>query len=81
LCRITLASILLDEAVFVGAEEIIIITIMLIVEIMETTVIPQVSNLGNRDTDSPQDSFLDLPLGYQDNLGNKVTILVGIIAM
>jgi hypothetical protein len=53
LCRITLASILLDEAVFVGAEEIIIITIMLIVEIMETTVIPQVSNLGNRDTDSP----------------------------
>jgi hypothetical protein len=81
LCRITLASILLDEAVFVGAEEIIIIIIMLIVEIMETTVIPQVSNLGNRDTDSPQDSFLDLPLGYQDNLGSKVTILVGIIAM
>jgi hypothetical protein len=57
LCRITLASILLDEVVFVGAGKIIIIATMLIVEIMETTVIPQVSNLGNRDTDSPQDSF------------------------
>ena len=40
-----------------GAGKIIIIATMLIVEIMETTVIPQVSNLGNRDTDSPQDSF------------------------
>jgi len=72
---------MLDEAGFVGAGEIIIITTMLIMEIMETTVIPQVNNLGNRDTDSPQDSFLDLPLGYQDNLGSKVIALVGIIAV
>jgi len=72
---------MLDEAGFVGAGEIIIIATMLIVEIMETTVIPQVSNLGNRDTDSPHDSFLDLPLGYQDNLGSKVITLVGIITV
>ena len=54
---------------------------MLIVEIMAITVIPQVNNLGNRDTDSPQDSFLDLPVRQQDNLGSNVTILVGIISM
>jgi hypothetical protein len=72
---------MLKEAVFVGAGEIIIITTMLIVEIMETIAILQVNNLGNRDTDSPQDSFLDLPLGYQDNLGNKVIVLVGIITV
>jgi len=65
----------------VGVGEIIIIATMVIVEIMETTVIPQVSNLGNKDIDSPQDSFLDLPLGYQDNLGSKVIALVGIIAV
>jgi hypothetical protein len=70
---------MLDEAGFVGAGEIIIIATMVIVEIMETAVIPQVSNLGNKDTDSPQDSFLDLPFGYQDNLGSKVIALVGII--
>ena len=62
---------MLDEAGFVGAREIIIIATMVIVEIMETAVIPQVSNLGNKDTDSPQDSFLDLPLGYQYNLGQQ----------
>ena len=72
---------MLDEAGFVGVGEIIIIATMVIVEIMETAVIPQVSNLGNKDTDSPQDSFLDLPLGYQDNLGSKVIALVGIIAV
>jgi hypothetical protein len=72
---------MLDEAGFVGAREIIIIATMVIVEIMETAVIPQVSNLGNKDTDSPQDSFLDLPLGYQDNLGSKVIALVGIITV
>jgi hypothetical protein len=72
---------MLDEAGFVGVGEIIIIATMVIVEIMETTVIPQVSNLGNKDIDSPQDSFLDLPLGYQDNLGSKVIALVGIIAV
>jgi hypothetical protein len=55
----------------------IIITTMLIVEIMAMTVIPHVSNLDNRDTDSP----LVIPLGQQDNLGSKVTILVNIIAM
>jgi hypothetical protein len=55
---------MLDEAGFVGAGEIIIIATMFIVEIMKTTVIPQVTNLGNKDTDSPQNSFLDLPLGY-----------------
>jgi len=72
---------MLDEAGFVGVGEIIIIATMLIMEIMETTVIPQVSNLGNRDIDSPQDSFLDLPLGYQDNLGSKVIALVGTITV
>jgi len=64
-----------------GAGEIIIIATMFIVEIMETTIIPQASNLGNKDTDSPHDSFLDLPLGYQDNLSSKVITLVGIIAV
>jgi len=72
---------MLDEAGFVGVGEIIIIATMLIMEIMETTVIPQVSNLGNRDIDSPQDSFLDLPLGYQDNLGSKVIALMGTITV
>jgi len=72
---------MLDEAGFVGAGEIIIIATMLIVEIMETTIISQVNNLGNRDTDSPHDSFQDLPLGQQDNLGSKEIALVGIIVV
>jgi hypothetical protein len=72
---------MLDEAGFVGAGEIIIIAKMFIVEIMETAVIPQASNLGNKDTDSPQNSFLDLPLGYQDNLSSKVITMMGIIAV
>jgi hypothetical protein len=55
----------------------IIITTMLIVEIMAMTVIHHVSNLDNRDTDSP----LVIPLGQQDSLGSKVTVLVNIIAM
>jgi hypothetical protein len=60
----------------VGAGK-IIITTMLIVEIMAMAVIPHVSNLDNRDTDSP----LGIPLGQQDSLGSKVTVLVNIIAM
>jgi hypothetical protein len=72
---------MLDEAGFVGAGEIIIIATMLIVEIMETTIISQVNNLGNKDTDSPHDSFLDLPLGHQDNLGSKEIALLGIIVV
>ena len=55
----------------------IIITTMLIVEIMAMTIIPHVSNLDNRDIDSP----LVIPLEQQDSLGSKVTVLVNIIAM
>jgi hypothetical protein len=55
----------------------IIITTMLIVEIMAMTVIHHVNNFNNRDTDSP----LVIPLGQQDSLGSKVTVLVNIIAM
>jgi hypothetical protein len=71
-----LVSILPDEVVFVGAGK-IIITTMLIVEIMAMTIIPHVSNLDNRDIDSP----LVIPLEQQDSLGSKVTVLVNIIAM
>jgi hypothetical protein len=60
----------------VGAGK-IIITTMLIVEIMAMTIIPHVSNLDNRDIDSP----LVIPLEQQDSLGSKVTVLVNIIAM
>ena len=55
----------------------IIIVRMRIVEIVAMIVITQVSNLDNRDTNSP----LVLPLRKQDSLGSKVTILVGRIIM
>jgi len=72
---------LADKVVFVGVGDITIATILIMAMAQPRTsaliVILEVNNLDNRETSSP----LVLPLGQQEILGSKVTILVGIIAM
>jgi hypothetical protein len=81
LCNITLASILADEVIFVGAGDITILIMAMMAmtqpRISALTVILQVSNLDNMETGSP----LVLLLRQQEVLGSKVIVLVGLVTL
>jgi hypothetical protein len=80
LYSITLVLVLADRVIFLGPGEITVVSIFIEEMVMALpktsalTVIPQVNNLDNRDTDL-------LWFSLSDNLSSKVTVLVGIITM